>query len=302
MNRLQIVTSFKKEIWEFNKTLFWVPIIIATLLIIMPIALLLIMDEYQTTQIIVGLVGLQQMTDLDGFAPVVLMTISGLFTPFIIVALLIQLYYFINCLFDERRDLSIYFWRSLPVADSLNVGVKLLTGAVVVPAIFMFAASLTLLVFLLLALLLCTVLTLGYDISIWHFWAHADIISNLAAVWLNLVPYALWMFPVYAWLMLASAFATKAPFLWAMLPVAFVMLVESFLVAYFQLDQHVFANMLWNYFEFTQALLPHNVMAGNGSQLVVFSALATKLSAVPLIMGAGFIYLAYWLRVNRSQA
>ena len=39
MNYAQITTSFRKEIWEFKKTLFWVPVIIATFIIAIPFIL-----------------------------------------------------------------------------------------------------------------------------------------------------------------------------------------------------------------------------------------------------------------------
>lgn len=301
MNSSQIITSFRKEIWEFKKTLFWVPIIIAIFIIIAPLLKLMLLEDYQMSRLFDSMSDVDNLANVEGFTKFFLATIMGMFVPFIMVSLIIQLYYFTTCLFDERRDLSVYFWRSLPVSDVLSVGVKLVTGALVVPAIFMLAATAVVFIFLLLALLVCTVLWVGYDISLWGLWGNADIISNLASIWLNLLPYALWMFPVFAWLMLASMFANKAPFLWAILPIAAVLLIESFIVEYLHLDGRFFLNTLGEYFAFGRGMFPSHFSDIESSKFLLFSALSSKISIVATIIGAGLMYLTYWLRVNRSQ-
>ena len=301
MNRLQIATSFKKEIWEFKKTLFWVPLIIAFFIIAAPLLQLMRMEEYQMSGLFAFISNTDNLADVEGITRMFLATIMGMFVPFIMVSLIIQLYYFTTCLFDERRDLSVYFWRSLPVSDVLSVGVKLITGALVVPAIFMLAATFVVFVFLLFALIACTILWLGYDVSLWALWGSADIISNLTSIWLNLLPYALWMFPVFAWLMLASMFANKAPFLWAILPIVAILLIESFVVEYMHLDGYFFFNILREYFEFGLGMFPNNVADIEVPRFILFSALSSKISIVATLIGGGLMYLTYWLRVNRSH-
>ena len=301
MNRSQVMTSFRKELWEFKKTLFWVPLIIAIFIIVAPLLKLMLMENYQMSRLFDNITDVDNLANVEGFTRFFLATIMGMFVPFVIVSLIIQLYYFTTCLFDERRDLSVYFWRSLPVSDVLNVGVKLITGSLVVPAIFMLAATFVVFVFLLLALIACTVLSVGYDVSLWGLWGSADIIGNLASIWLNLLPYALWMFPVFAWLMLASMFANKAPFLWAILPIAAVLLIESFVVEYLQLDGRIFLNALLEYLTFGQGMFPSNVSDIDSPKFVLFSALSSKISLVATLIGVGLMYLTYWLRVNRSE-
>jgi len=139
MNSSQIITSFRKEIWEFKKTLFWVPLIIAVLIIAAPLLQLLRMEEYQMSAMFAFISNVDNLANLEGVTRLFLNGVMGMFVPFIMVSLIIQLYYFTTCLFDERRDLSVYFWRSLPVSDVLGISVKLITGALVVPIIFMFA-------------------------------------------------------------------------------------------------------------------------------------------------------------------
>tara|TARA_B110000902_G_C13945285_1_gene451406 strand:- start:7 stop:666 length:660 start_codon:yes stop_codon:yes gene_type:complete len=217
------------------------------------------------------------------------------------VSLIIQLYYFTTCLFDERRDLSIYFWRSLPVSDVLSVGVKLITGALVVPTIFMLAATCVVFIFLLFALIACLVLSLGYDVSLWGLWGSADIFSNLTSIWLTLLPYALWMFPVFAWLMLASMFASKAPFLWAILPIVAILVIESYVVEYLHLDGGFLLHTLREYFAFGQGLISNDVTDIQQPRFMLFLALSSKISVVATLIGIGLMYITYWLRVNKSH-
>jgi ABC-2 type transport system permease protein len=302
MNTPLIISSFKKEIWEFNKTLFWVPLIIAIMIIVAPIIKLMLLESYQTDRIFDGLQQLQYIDHPEHLGKAILGLITGLFAPFILVALLIQLYYFTTCLFDERRDLSIYFWRSLPVSDALTVAVKLITGALVIPAIFMLGATLAVVIYILIALLACMVLSVGYDISLWQLWGSTDLISNLASMWFNILPYALWMFPLYAWLMLASMFAKKAPFLWAVLPVIVILLIEAFVVQYFHLHNGFFGDMLINYFTFATDMLPHEFAHSESPKQILASVLFAKIDLGGTILGCALIYLTYWLRANRSQA
>ena len=297
----QVITSFRKEIWEFKKTLFWVPLIIAIFIIVAPLLKLILMEDLQSSKWLDMITNVDNLGNVEGFTRIFLTAIMGMFVPFIMVSLIIQLYYFTTCLFDERRDLSIYFWRSLPVSDVLSVGVKLITGALVVPTIFMLAATCVVFVFLLFALIACSVLSIGYDVSLWGLWGSADIISNLTSIWLNLIPYALWMFPVFAWLMLASMFASKAPFLWAILPIVAILLIESFVVEYLHLDGGFFLNTLHEYFAFGQGLFSNNAADIQPPRFMLFLALSSKISIVATLIGVGFMYITYWLRVNRSH-
>jgi len=301
MNNSQVITSFRKEIWEFKKTLFWVPLIIAIFIIAAPLLKWILMEDDQSSEWLGIITNVDNLANVEGFTRIFLTAIMGMFVPFIMVSLIIQLYYFTTCLFDERRDLSVYFWRSLPVSDVLSVGVKLITGALVVPTIFMLAATCVVFFFLLFALIACLVLSLGYGVSLWGLWGSADIISNLTSIWLTLLPYALWMFPVFAWLMLASMFASKAPFLWAILPIVAILLIESYVVEYLHLDGGLLLHTLREYFAFGQGLISNEVTDIQQPRFMLFLALSSKISGVATLIGIGLMYITYWLRVNKSH-
>ena len=302
MNLSLLTMSVKKELWEFNKLLFWVPIIIIAMMVTAPLLQLMIIEDYQWNGIIDGLTRLQNQEATQELARVSFAAISGLFMPFMMVALLIQVYYFLVCLFDERRDMSIYFWRSMPVSDATAISTKLLTGALVIPGIFMLAATVTLVLALVLAFIGCIALSVGYDISIWHVWGSLELFTNVSLVWLSLIPFVLWLFPLFAWLMLMSMFANKAPFLWALLPIIILVLVEAFVVHYFDLNSSFFIQILTDYFGINEDTLQNNFNHEANMRLMPIKVLMSKISVVAIAVGAGLMYLTYWLRVNRSHA
>lgn len=301
MNFMQVVMGVRKELWEFKKTLFWVPLLIGIFMIAAPLLKLLLLEGAQIRIVVEGVSNTNHLNNIQGLTRLFLATIMGVFAPFILVGLVIQLYYFTTCLFDERRDQSIYFWRSLPVSDAQNIMVKLLTGALVVPAIFMLAATLVVFIFVLLGLLGCYILDVGYDISLWELWGNANIFSNMTSVWSSLLFYALWMFPLFSWLMLASMFANKAPFLWAVLPVALLLVAESYIMDYLKLDSLFLREALLEYFALATELIPNSMQQVGTPKFILISALWGKISLIGTALGIGFIYFTYWLRLNRSH-
>ena len=301
MNVLQLTTSIKKEIWEYQRIFLWVPVIIAAIMILMPLLAHLLSNSPQ----LFNLEFLHELTKVQDDKNINKMAygfIAAIFIPFMLVASLVQVHYLIACLFDERKDLSILFWRSLPVSDAMSVGVKLLVGTLILPGVFLLAATLTLLVFLTLAFVYCIVLSVGFDISLWGFWANTNIVSNVLGLWLNILPYTLWLLPLYAWLMLVSMFSSKAPLLWAILPVVVLLLVESYVVHYFNFDSTFIGHALMDYFSISQSVIETYVGGSTSIKTVSFSVLSDKVSLAGLGIAGVFIYATYWLRANRSHS
>jgi ABC-2 type transport system permease protein len=142
---------------------------------------------------------------------------GGLLAGVGIVALVLGFVVFFYCLgtlYDDRRDRSLLFWKSLPVSDWLTVSSKLAWALLLAPA-------LAILIGLVIGacLLLISALTMkingmpGSWAMIWH--SHPlQVMFNA----ISIVPvYAAWSLPTVGWLMLCSAFARSKPFLWAVL-------------------------------------------------------------------------------------
>jgi ABC-2 type transport system permease protein len=136
----------------------------------------------------------------------------------LLIAMLMVPFVLLASLYDERQDRSILFWKSLPISDSKVVISKLVYGALLT---FGIAFAVGIIVHL---VALATASTVGanYGVkslsSLWH----VPTLFNTWFTWsLVVVQYILWALPIYAWFLLVSAAAPRAPFLFAfMIPAA----------------------------------------------------------------------------------
>lgn len=152
------------------------------------------------------------------------------------VMLVVVFFYLLDCLYAERKDRSILFWRALPVSDLRTVLSKLAVALVVVPALVVAA----LVAYLLLHhLLLGTLLVLGTDLSLGQFTSLGALVGSVVSMGSLLLYAGLWYLPFFGWLLLVSAWARRAPFLWAVLLPAGIMLAERI-----ALQSRYFADML----------------------------------------------------------
>lgn len=232
--------------------------------------------------------------------------------PFNIFMLGVTFFYLLDALYGDRRDRSILFWKSLPVSDLTTVLSKLATAMVVIPLVVT-----AIIVILDVGMLLPSAVVLGkFGGNGWGLLAHP--VSMLAAwftILLFFVIQALWYFPVYGWLMLASAWARKAPFLWAVVPPLALIVVERM-----AFGSHHFADLLGNHFEhlyanaFDQTSLQHlSIQYDNGSMNVSEHGNPIdilRLSQIfmnvrlwsGLLIGGVFIAGATWLRSYRDDS
>lgn len=126
-------------------------------------------------------------------------------------------FYLLGALYDDRKDRSILWWKSLPASDTVTLLSKLVTAMFVIPVIFWVVYVLTVLTVYLIGSV--TVLVLGENP-----WTLFVGLGNPFKAWaLVLASYlaqALWALPVYGWLLLVSAFAPRLPLLFALVPPA----------------------------------------------------------------------------------
>ena len=237
----QIMMGFKKEYVEYHGSFVKLPLILMAGILLLPLLAIIsngsldifIYQDLQTST--------QQELALS-ISTVMPSTLMAFFGSF---SLLVQFYYLLNCLFDEKRDLSVMFWRSLPVSDLSTVLTKLLTGAVIIPSLFLIAAAL---LYFCLSVLGAMILFIGYDLSLFDYVFSAQTASSFATNWLGILSNSLWLLPLYSWLMLASIIAKKSPLLWAIVPVIAALLFESILVSWFNWPQHFIYAVLHDYF------------------------------------------------------
>lgn len=139
------------------------------------------------------------------------------------VMLVVLYFYCLDCLYSERRDRSILFWRSLPVSDTMTVGSKLLVALLLAPVIVVAIGVVLEVLHLLLA---APILVLGTDMGFADYAQPMAVLSALALALGDMWLVGVWFLPYFGWLFLVSAWAKRAAFLWAILPPLGVALLE----------------------------------------------------------------------------
>lgn len=139
------------------------------------------------------------------------------------VTTLVAIFYSVDSLYGERRDRSILFWKSMPVPDSLSVVVKAGIPIILLPLI---GFVVTFVLHLTMALISSAVLAAN-GLSVAAFWSQLAFGKMTMLVFFHLITaHGLAWAPVIAWLMLVSASARRAPFVWAVLPPVVIAVVE----------------------------------------------------------------------------
>jgi ABC-2 type transport system permease protein len=143
--------------------------------------------------------------------------------PFIVLAFVV-FFYCLGALYDDRRDRSILFWKSLPLSDTQTVLSKAVSALLVAPVIAVFASILTMFGFL----LIISVVVLAHGGNpMTLIWGPASPLSIVAGH-LSWIPvYLLWALPSVGWLLLCSAWAKTKPFLWAVMLPLFAGIIVS---------------------------------------------------------------------------
>lgn len=214
MSRLMALV--KREYWENTGAFRTTPLVISGLFFAAILMFLITFshfdNEFQSLKELLRFVA-QQDAGLRGRAAYEsTIEMSVLFS---MVLAFVVFFYLLGALYDDRKDRSILFWKSLPASDTLTLVSKLLSAMVVAPLIFWVIYVLTHIVITLLVSI--AVMALGENpwtlfISLYNpFQAWSMVLASYMAQ-------SIWALPLYGWLLLVSAFAPRIPLLFAILP------------------------------------------------------------------------------------
>jgi ABC-2 type transport system permease protein len=141
------------------------------------------------------------------------------------VTFVVAAIYCLDALHGERRDRSILFWKSLPVSDLTTVLAKATVPLVILPLLTL---AVTLVIHALMLFLEGAVLAAS-GVSAPAAWAEMSFPRIWGLLAFHLIGiHALWFAPIYAWMLLVSAWARRVVLLWALLPPLAIGLVERF--------------------------------------------------------------------------
>jgi ABC-2 type transport system permease protein len=136
--------------------------------------------------------------------------------------LIVAIFYCLDALHGERRDRSILFWKSLPVSDLMTVLSKAIIPVVVLPLITFAITVATHWIML----LLDSVILLRNGLSVATLSTHLSLFQF--ALFTHLLGFhGFWYAPIFAWLLIVSAWARRATFLWAALPLLAIGVIEK---------------------------------------------------------------------------
>jgi ABC-2 type transport system permease protein len=208
-------------------------------------------------------------------------------------AFIVGIFYSLDALYGERRDRSILFWKSLPVSDLTTVLSKLAIPLIILPLLSFAIAVATQFVMLLLS----SVVLLGSGLDVGALWARMSFFHmSLMLLYHIVTVHGLWYAPLYGWLLLISAWAPRAPFIWAFLPPFVIWGLEKIV---FQ-TSHFLAMLQYRLTgPEPSAAAPHGTVMEIISALSLAQFLTTPGLWIGLIIAAAFLFAA--VRVRRYR-
>jgi ABC-2 type transport system permease protein len=219
----------KREFWEHRGGFFWAPVITGGVFLLLNIMGIIVAEATGMHHNLMFAFGSDNKLELNSLihsldAHQIDMVGAGLDMAMLSSSFLISVvfcfvvfFYCLGSLYDDRRDRSILFWKSLPISNTETVASKVIAAVVAAPIIAIVCGVLTGI-----AMLLLFAITLSlHGVGVWSLLTLAHPFQVVSFLVASLPIYVLWSLPTVGWLMLCSSWAKSKPFLWAVvIPVA----------------------------------------------------------------------------------
>jgi ABC-2 type transport system permease protein len=204
--------SVRREIWE-NRSIYIAPLALAAIALV----------AFSISSIL-GIWLKPLRLDSSQSYEAIAMPYNMVAGMLMLTGIVVSAFYCLDALYGERRDRSILFWKSLPVSDVTTVLAKASIPLVIVPLL---SFAITFATQWLMLLVSSGVLLVSGQ-SVTALWTKLSFMRmTLLLLYHFVTAHALWPFPVYCWLLLASGWARRAPLLWAALPMVAIGGVEQ---------------------------------------------------------------------------
>jgi ABC-2 type transport system permease protein len=317
----------KRELWEHRGGFFWAPIITGGVFLMLNLMAIISGEVFGSRHgyhfdfgggsnditnfaAMIHSLDAHQMQMVGAGLDVFMLSASFLMC---VVFAFVAFFYYLGSLYDDRRDRSILFWKSLPISDSATVVSKVIAAAIVGPIIVLICGVLT---GILMLMLVAFALSL-HGVSLWSLLTLAHPFHVIGFLIGSIPLYVLWALPTAGWLMLCSAAAKTKPFLWALvIPVAI-----GVIVGWFHLLNFPTVNVTWYWHQ----ILPRALLSvfpggwlhgslqhdpGNDPQSVIdflslsntYGALAAPDIWIGAVLGVAMLAGAIWFRRWRDDS
>jgi len=283
----------RREFWE-NRAIWTVPAVIAVAL---------------TLAALFGKVDIRSLPtgiDANSVGGMVLFAFGA---TFFVAMNLYASWYLLDCLYSDRKDRSILFWKSLPISDTATVLAKLFTGVIVIPMVYFAAADVST---VLMAFIVSVRAHSTFGSALWH----PDLWLQLQVMWLYvIVTTAIWYLPFAGYLLVISAWARRAVVLWSIVPPLALYLLERWFFGTHWVGT-VLGNRTFDYVAYAfhetsdhrawvTTVVGDDKITTPGSVWRLIDPLeflSSPATWIGVVIGAAFILCAIQLRLRRTES
>jgi ABC-2 type transport system permease protein len=311
----------KREFWEHRGGFFWAPIITGGVFLLLNIMGIIAAEvigaqhniNFGASGGLRHVIADMDTGDLSKVGFTLDMAMYSAMGLLIVVLGFVVFFYCLGALYDDRRDRSILFWKSLPISDTSTVLSKIISATMLAPIV----AVVTGIIIGMLQLLILAVTLSFHGVNVWQLL----LLAHPFRVMVNLIGYiplyVLWALPSVGWLLLCSAWARNKPFLWAVaLPVATGLLVSWFgIMGLFDLPttwfwKNIVQRGLFSVFPGTGSVFGHQdgiaVSSNQGMDFMdlgnTYQLLASTNLWIGVVVGLGLLAGAIWFRRWRDDS
>lgn len=226
----------------------------------------------------------------------VTLALYGFHSFIMLITSFVLVFYQINCLYGDRKDRSILFWKSMPVSEVRNIATKLIVSLLAVPVL----ATVISWGMQLCYLGLSTIFVYRVGSSPWEVvWGQTNLLHLFTQELILIIWAAAWWLPLSAWLLFSSALGKRSPFLVATVPIVVVIIMDNLLSG----SWHV-GNLLLTHFK-TVLIQGANLVGEESNAGLTPGTINIFYDTPAMIMGfviAGILLPATaWLRNHRFE-
>lgn len=300
MNRFAVL--LKREWLEWKLPFFWLPVGTLGFIVLASLAALVIWGTAEVEIYLSSDRGDANLFFIDQWSEAelavrLLAFRSMVAAPFYLVYLVSALFMLLASLYDDRKDRSVLFWKSLPVTDYETVASKLVLALLIAPLVMVLAIVAAQIYLLAVGSLYLWSQDLG---SPGRLWWHSGIPTGAFRLALGIFIQALWSLPVAGYLLLISATVSRLTLLWAVLVPVAVGILETIVLRTRVTSQFVSRHL-------EPAALP-NLNGGDDRIMPVAHTVGDQLSLlasvdlwVGVLLGLGFLYAAARMREVKNE-
>ncbi|BDU21301.1 hypothetical protein [Dyella sp. GSA-30] len=284
----------KREFWEHRGGFLWAPLVAGSVFLILNMMALIAAEVIgmrhgmhfggSDLHMLIEKADAGDLAKVGTGLDLALLSSTGIIG---IVMGFVVLFYCLGSLYDDRRDRSILFWKSLPISDMRTVLAKVVSAVILVPVI---AVVIGIAIGVIQLIMFAIVLSF-HGINAWQLLTLAHPIRTILAMITAVPLYALWALPAVGWLMLCSAWARSKPFLWAVA----APLVTGLMVTWFNIMGLFNLSSTWFWHHIVQRIIlsvfPGSNLVFDEHQMQAMAQLGDDAPSAILTPGSSFLLL-----------